>query len=208
MDNNLLYWGIGILVAIIIGYIQIREAKKQNELTKLSLENKKPEPISNTEKQIDLPELPNESKKQTVIQEMLTGNVINISSEIPIEEMKINSNDYRKKPTPKEIYKTIADTPPYNQKEIGKSFIKIKVVWDLSFYSMRHDKNNIYSLKFYSVDVLGVSCNTDITEYPEFKILKRNQKVRVYGEIASVETVDFELTDCYFEFLDLENATE
>lgn len=109
---------------------------------------------------------------------------------------------YNNKPTPQGVVLAISNSPPYMREKIIESLIGLKVKWELSFSEIKLKKDNIYKLTFYaSDDIPMIDCEVDITKYPQFKIMKNLQKVRVFGEISSINFyILVELKNCFFEF--------
>ena len=79
-------------------------------------------------------------------------------------------------------------------------------MWDSRFSDVYYEKETIYTIAFspYTNAVPIIHGIADITKFPEFKIMKEGQKVKVYGEIKSFLSDDIIcLKNCHFEFYDI-----
>jgi hypothetical protein len=166
--------GMAILVALIIGGIQIYQGKIQISLSR----NHKSFPI-----QINIKS--RNTSKEAQISSNVTDSLpleINITPEI-LEKDRI----YRKDILPDIIFAELKKYPPYQIAQVLSNYIGLKVEWDLLFYNIRpyHDKFRV-SLDYNNSAYL-IFINIDITEYPELKIAHKGTKINIKGTISEVD---------------------
>ena len=117
-----------------------------------------------------------------------TKQKIDEKEQVDTTDHKDNSIGYSMHPTPKEVADEINSTPLFQQKDAEKNYIGIKVRWDVSLSLVHSGSNNNVELtcefKGYS---RFVNIKTNLEKYPKIKILKRGQKITVYGEIIKID---------------------
>ena len=75
----------------------------------------------------------------------------------------------------------------FQRKSAGQCYIGLKVDWVVRFLSIDGTaEENVYRVIAYEAFRVSsvVRFDVDISKYPEFKILRREHKLRVWGEIS------------------------
>ena len=111
--------------------------------------------------------------------------------------------EYRIHPTPDEIVGEIANLPVFQQKAAGQNYTRLHVRWPATFYSIIPHQGNVGFLVMlrYLGGYPWVYCNhVDIQKYPEFKIMKEQERLWVAGEISGVDGNTIILSKCVFRF--------
>jgi hypothetical protein len=95
--------------------------------------------------------------------------------------------------TPAGIFAELEKLPPLQREEIAKNYVGINVDWDAEPYSAKRvqkegSDTKLVDLCFRSTDDKLIWCDkVDISNYPEFKIMKTGTKVRVTGTISRID---------------------
>jgi hypothetical protein len=106
-------------------------------------------------------------------------------------------------PSPSEIREAIQAAPLYQQEDVAKHYVGLKVKWNLVVQSILKDgeKNITVCLSEKERDLTPwVNIKAGVDEYPSLKFAKRGYKVTVEGHIKKADTDIFlKDTQLYFE---------
>ena len=124
------------------------------------------------------------------------------SSPIQINQPQININqsilesgipgrdDYSEHPTPKEIQSEIEKAPPFQQHDISKHYVGLKIKWPVRLTLVHKTEGDIAILSCTYSDILPyVHIQVDLSKYPRFKTMKRGESFLIYGQITEMETL-------------------
>lgn len=89
---------------------------------------------------------------------------------------------------PKDIVKKVAQTPPFQQNSTEASYSGQSISWNLNFYSISQIEKGVmwHVMTRNSDNYPWVYFDIDIEQYPQFKIINRNEEIQVTGIIDKV----------------------
>ncbi len=105
------------------------------------------------------------------------------------DDVPSSSSEYSAHPSPKEIAQSINDLPPFQQITANENYIGINICWDLTLSLVHSKGEDIVSLNCESNGYSRyVNVETSLNKYPQIKVIRKGQRLRVYGEIKDIET--------------------
>lgn len=112
------------------------------------------------------------------------------------------SSPKRQFPSPEDIVADIAARPPFQQQDAGQQYAGVKVEWLTVFYSARQEPGDKVLLTMSREGSCPcVFCLLPLSDHPEVKTLKQNTRVRIRGEIQSVNENSISLNACSIEII-------
>ncbi|MBI5358235.1 hypothetical protein HZB69_01225 [Candidatus Amesbacteria bacterium] len=102
--------------------------------------------------------------------------------------------------TAKEIVDTINSYPPLQQMNVANNYNNLNVTWRVSLNGGFESNGKYTLLMRYDGGDPWVWCDIMLDEYPELKIVNKNQKFTVMGKIKSIRGYDINLNTCKIAF--------
>jgi hypothetical protein len=105
--------------------------------------------------------------------------------------------------TPDKIIEALEALPPFQRKKISESYIGQIVEWRVTFRNIFNLSGNKVSLFLHNEEdeiIPLIYCDTDLEKYPQFKLMKEQEKFSIRGQIKCVEGHSIELENCEYAF--------
>ncbi len=100
-----------------------------------------------------------------------------------------SSSEYSAHPSPGEIAQSISDLPPFQQNTAKENYIGINICWDLTLSLVYSKEEDIVSLMCQSKGYSRyVGVEISLNRYPQIKVIHKDQRLIVYGEIKDIES--------------------
>jgi hypothetical protein len=134
------------------------------------------------------------ARRQIQLSKLETINVDQAKSEEP------SDNDYIRSPLPSDIVNQIRDLPIGQRDAVKSSYLGLKVQWLTTLKDMhiiQREKITVAHLMLLDQGRYPwVSCDVELSRYPELNILKEGHRVWVKGEINKIDGNVIKLTNC------------
>lgn len=130
---------------------------------------------------------------------------INVSKiDGPPDKIVIETSEYKEHPLPGDIVSEIDMLPEYRKEIAVRSYDGLKIKWRLALQSLTIDRDivSLGLVPIQSSKFLPVLCKVKLSEYPEIKLLRKNDELWVFGTISKVHRPLYGiiLSDCLLEF--------
>jgi len=126
-----------------------------------------------------------------------------ISEDLKVEATQ--NSDISQFDVPK-IMKSLDDIPPLQLEENLKKFTGLNINWTATYssaYKKEDDSARIrLDLDVKSFRPITLWCEVKLSDYKKLKILKKNTKIRIIGEITKFENYHIKLSNVKLIFLD------
>ena len=103
-----------------------------------------------------------------------------------------------------ELRADISAAPPMQREDIAKHYIGLRVQWEALFYSGKRKDDGGFSIYLTIPGVVGgiVTCEVSAEDYPELRILREGNPLRVSGDISIIDNISIALTNVRLEILE------
>lgn len=132
-----------------------------------------------------------------VIKENITQSQSSVLTQSPKPSASIKSI------APLEIVDYISSLPPLQQTEVALNYKGIKISWSVHLEGGNTSaiNKNLYTIFLRDKNLYPlIICNIDLTNYPQLKIIKKDQDFIVEGEIDNVDLSNIDLINCKLSF--------
>ncbi|EJE3289491.1 hypothetical protein Q9F31_004719 [Vibrio alginolyticus] len=115
------------------------------------------------------------------------------SSDVLEPSIEVETSKYVISPTVTEILEKInqiSEISPFQGNELSKSYVGVKVNWDLYLVNIVKQHNNFYLViaSPYADELKVVSFIINLEHYPKLKSYQLNTKLNVFGEIQKADS--------------------